>query len=243
MSLHHNPRIVTEDLMFCLDAANVKSLPDSGAIWYDISKNNRHVTLYSTGGTTYSTTTPTAPSSSVENVKQIDFDGVNDWGYFNDQFLLPSSCTVSAWVKLTDSGTNGIFSHCSGGPVGVRFGVTSGKMQYYYYSGSWLQKTSTSASINNGSWHNIVFAKNTADLKMYVDNELDSTHTVPEQSFYMRCIASGWGPCNSDSYGAGTDNYGQVFAGSIGAIMVHSRQLTTDEISQNFNTHRRRYGI
>ena len=242
MATLYGANVVRDGLVLHLDAANVKSYPGSGTTWYDLSGNNRHITFYSSGGTTYDSLSPSAPNTTIENVRQFNFDGVNDWGYFNDQFVLPSSCTVSAWVKLTDSGVNGLFSHCSGGPVGVRFGITSGKLQYYYYSGGWLEKNSIS-TVNDGNWKYITFAKNTTELKMYINSVLDSTYTVPEQSFNMRCIGSGWGPCNSDSYGAGTDNYSQVFAGTIGEFITYSKQLSVEEIQQNFNATRGRFGI
>lgn len=41
MSLAHSPSIVTNGLMLCLDAANIKSYPGSGTTWYDVSGNGR----------------------------------------------------------------------------------------------------------------------------------------------------------------------------------------------------------
>ena len=50
MALAHNPRIVTDGLVLCLDAANSKSYPGSGTTWYDISGNGYNATLVGTVG-------------------------------------------------------------------------------------------------------------------------------------------------------------------------------------------------
>lgn len=242
MGIAYNTSIVRDGLVLHLDAANVKSYPGSGTAWRDLSPTKRDVTFYGLGGTTYTNNPPLAPNSTIENVRQFNFDGVNDWGYFSNQFTIPSISSVSAWVKLTDSGVNGILSHCSGGPVGVRYGISSGKMEYYYYSGGWVSTVSNS-TVNNNTWKNVVFAKYNTDLKMYINGILDSTVIVPSQSFNIQCIGSGWGPCESNSYGAGTDTYAQVFAGSIGNILIHEKQLSANEVRHNFNALRGRYGV
>ena len=36
MSLSHSPKIVTDGLVFCLDAANPRSYPKSGTTWSDL---------------------------------------------------------------------------------------------------------------------------------------------------------------------------------------------------------------
>jgi hypothetical protein len=39
MGTSYNPRIVTDGLVFCVDAANKRSYPGAGTTWYDLSKN------------------------------------------------------------------------------------------------------------------------------------------------------------------------------------------------------------
>jgi len=45
MGLNHSPRIVTDGLIFAVDAANLKSYPGSGSTWFDLSGNGNHLTL------------------------------------------------------------------------------------------------------------------------------------------------------------------------------------------------------
>lgn len=51
MAQHYNPRIVTEDLVLCLDAASQASLTQIGTTWSDLSDNNNNGTLSSSSQT------------------------------------------------------------------------------------------------------------------------------------------------------------------------------------------------
>ena len=67
MGLSHSPRIVTENLVLCLDAGNSKSYPGSGTTWYNLIPGGVNGTL--TNGPTYSSA----------NGGVIVLDGVNDY--------------------------------------------------------------------------------------------------------------------------------------------------------------------
>lgn len=233
--------IVTDQLRLYYDAGRTYSYPGTGPILYDLSGNGTNVTLYSLGGTTYSTTSPSPPSFTTDRRGELGFDGINDWGKFT-QFNSTSAFSVSAWFKTTASNHMGFLSHCSGGPVGESWGIINGKMYYLYYSGSWLSATGTS-NVNDGTWKNIVFAKNGTNMVMYINGVQDFTTTLSANvTSAIACICSSWGPCNSDSYGAGTDSYGTVFNGTFGALMVHTKQLSSAEVLQNYNNLKRRFG-
>ncbi|MEK9696312.1 MAG: hypothetical protein VW270_11135, partial [Candidatus Poseidoniales archaeon] len=65
MGIHYNPKIVTDDLVLCYDAANNRSYPKTGTTWTDLAGSNDG-TL--TNGPTFDTT----------NGGSIVFDGTND---------------------------------------------------------------------------------------------------------------------------------------------------------------------
>ena len=55
MAYHNGPRIITDGLVLCLDAANAKSYSGSGTIWTDLSSNgangtNSNMTYSSSNG-------------------------------------------------------------------------------------------------------------------------------------------------------------------------------------------------
>ena len=45
MALHHSPRVVTDGLILCLDAASKESYSGSGTVWRDLSSNGNNVNL------------------------------------------------------------------------------------------------------------------------------------------------------------------------------------------------------
>jgi hypothetical protein len=241
--------LVIDNLVFYYDVGRLVSYPAFGQILYDISGNGRNVTLYNAGLSTYTNGPPGAPTynSTTEKAIHFTFDG-NDFGKFT-QFSTTTNRTFSAWVKLTNATTreNGLFSHCNGGPVGESYNVTSGKMKYWYYgsfpTANWYT-TAGSSSVNDGTWKNLVWVKTGTAMDMYVNGSLDFTTTLSGSvNSSVACIGSAWGPCNSDSYGTGSDSYGQSFDGSIAILMLHSTALTATQVSQNFNRLRSRFGI
>ena len=44
MGVNYNPKIVTDGLVLCLDAANKRSYPGSGSTWNDLSGRGNHFT-------------------------------------------------------------------------------------------------------------------------------------------------------------------------------------------------------
>jgi hypothetical protein len=88
MALQHSPRIVTDGLVLCLDAANPKSYPGSGITWGDVSGQNH------TGTLTF------GPSYSVSNGGTISFDGSNDYVSTTFNTAL-ADFTICCWFRKT----------------------------------------------------------------------------------------------------------------------------------------------
>jgi hypothetical protein len=210
-----------------------------------LSGNSRDLTFYNAGGTTYSANPAGPPVYQTSTLGNFSLDGVNDWGKFS-QFTFPSAVTVTVWIRTTFNtagSRKGLISHCSGGPVGLTYSMRDGKMLYQYYSAQWRESVGN-GTINDGNWKNLVWAKSGTNMKTYINNVLDKEETlIANVTGLMNCIGSEWGPCNSDSYGAGTDSYGTVWSGNIAMVMVHNKQLSVAEIAQNYNNTRRRFGL
>ena len=67
MAYSNGPKIVTDGLVLCLDAANSKSYPGTGTAWNDLSGNGNNGTLIN--GVGYNS----------NNGVSLVFDGVNDY--------------------------------------------------------------------------------------------------------------------------------------------------------------------
>jgi hypothetical protein len=85
MSNNYGPRIVTDGLVLCLDAADQNSYAGSGSTWYDLSGNNNHFTLNN------------SPTYSFEGGGNIIFDGTNDEAELSS-WSWPSTCSISFFI-------------------------------------------------------------------------------------------------------------------------------------------------
>ena len=215
--------------------------------WIDMISGN-NATMYNAGGSTYSASTPGTPiltSNPSFLVPSLTFDGSNDFCKMTSQVSMGTNCTVSAWIKCTASSELGIISHCSGGPVNLAYTINGGKMAYQYYTNTWNTYTGTT-NVNTGNWVNVVWAKANLTMTLYVNGvQTDVTTSLAGNTTGpLISIGSKWGPCNSDSYGAGTDSYGSMFNGSIGTLMLYaSKTLTAAEVKQNYDALKGRYGL
>ena len=83
MGLSHSPRIVTDGLVFCVDAANKRSYPGVGTTWTDLTANKNNGTL---------TNGPTFDSA---NGGSIVFDGTNDYVDLGSSLSISTSSPFS----------------------------------------------------------------------------------------------------------------------------------------------------
>jgi hypothetical protein len=87
MGINYNPKIVTNGLVLCLDAANTKSYPGSGTTWTDLSGNGNHFTIDESGFTYNSS-----------GYFSMGLGGISKSGTMN----VSSTCTCVIWIKTSD---------------------------------------------------------------------------------------------------------------------------------------------
>jgi hypothetical protein len=218
--------IVEDGLVLNLDAGVSSSYPGSGTTWTDLSGSGNTGTL--TNGPTYSSA----------NGGALVFDGTNDFIDFTSDFnLLPTAgLTVSVWFKTTvadrwlvnktsNISTNGYVLISNGAGL-MQFGV----------AGAPGASVSTPSAITTGAWINIVGTWTpSTSLLMYQNGTqvTSNTTSIP---------ASITNPSVNIEIGrnvAGTDNWN----GSLSQLLIYSRALTAQEISQNYNALKNRFGL
>jgi len=168
-----------------------------------------------------------------------NFDGTDDRIILGSSITMGNGSTgwtISAWVKTTTNvnglGQGTIISNQSGGPVYSQLCINSGKICYWVYKTSWVQYTGNT-NVNTGNWVNLVWRNNASNtMNFFVNGNLDGT--VSDSSI--------GGPTTNplDSIGR---SWTSTFAGDIALIMIHRAALTQNEIIQNFNAHRNRFGL
>ena len=231
MSLGHSPRIITDGLALYLDAANLKSLP-SNTIWYDLSGNGLDVTLLN------------SPSQSTN---YLAFNGTTQAGYIPyDARLSPTSqITLSAWVT-TDWQTTGnvrVLSKTESGGYQLSINDISGQVGCtIHVGGTYRYCTVAKATVTSG-WHHMLATCDGRYIKLYFDSVLVATTDLG--SYMLLTYTYNNNLVIASEAGAGSTNSiaANYILGSIGTVQIYNRALSIDEIRQNFNALRGRYGI
>ena len=87
--------------------------------------------------------------------------------------------------------------------------------------------------MNTSTWYMITATYDGGYKKMYVNTTERASTSYANQTL------------ETNTYGVnvGRHSSGYYYNGKIGAVTVYNRALTVNEITQNFNTHKARYGL
>jgi hypothetical protein len=221
MSVVANPNIVSSGLILCLDAANPKSYPGTGTSWFDVSGNNALGTL--TNGVSYNST----------NLGILTFDGVDDRVNVVNTIPPLSNLTIELFLQTSVvDGTQNIFLDQF---LSLRYEISSNKFNIHLGNGSaWAYTTllSTTTVVAN-TWYQTAWTWNGSTAVMYVNG-------VAENSLSSGAFSSGTG---NITLGQHTPDTSYAWAGSMGSVKIYNTALTSDQVLQNFNATRGRYGI
>jgi len=226
------PPIVTNGLVVFIDAASNLSYISGSTTVRDLSGNGKNGTQ--SGGTGY--------SSDFGGV--FTFDGVNDITNFGtgNTFFPLNSFTIDLWFQSKGTvPTTGTSPGLFGFTFGIRLQVGTTSLSYQISSGSiaGAYPLSTNDSINyrdNGNWYNVTCQTDATSSQIYVNGQFKNSRSL---------IWSGstvW-PTNGWNLGRDNNNVNQFFTGSIASYKMYNRALTQQEIAQNYNALKSRFGL
>jgi hypothetical protein len=239
MAFNYSPKIVTDGLVFAVDAANKKSYPGSGTTWSDLIGSNNG-TLTNMDATNHSST----------NGGIFTFDGSNEYVGFGDVLDLGTNdLTISTWVKLTSGlSTYAMFAGKAFAAGGNRyaFGLDSNEKITTVFADttSGIVSTGTSAlSLNTWYMMTAVFDRS-GNLSYYINNESDTVAVNPD-------ISSKASSDLQDTVEFRIGSYAQadrttplfLFPGNIATTLVYFRTLSSTEVTQNYNALKSRFGL
>jgi hypothetical protein len=228
--------IVTTDLLANYDTAGYSS----GSTVADTSGNGRSLTLYNT---------PTATTANRSPV--IAYNGSTQWAIDTTGYgtLLNTSAgfTYDVWARPNAIANGTLISEwsisaASSGWNDAHMALVAGKINSGLYNGA-ANPYITGPGYSANTWYHIVMTYNGATniLTLYVNGvsqgTVVNTKANPTPGTFLAWakpdIASG-------SYVGGATGY---FAGQTGAWKVYSSALSADQVNQNFNALRSRYGL
>jgi hypothetical protein len=214
MGLKHHPRVVTNGLIYYLDAANTRSYSGSGLTAYSLIGIANGAVNNGTGFTT-------------SFGGAFVFDGSNDHIQLDKTLLSGTQdFTISLWIEGNGIGSFGNFP---AGNLQVLYGST--------YLAMWLGNSSAYTAspgtyYRSGPNNFIVSRANGSDLFVYYNTLLIDTG--------VSSVEIG----NTTNYriGLNTSN-GEPLNGKVYSLTIYNRALTQQEILQNYNATKTRYGL
>ena len=220
MALAHSPRIVTDGLVLCLDAGNVKSYPGSGTTWNDLSGNGNNGTI--DNSVTY---TP-------NNGGGLSFDGTDEIVLL-PKIITTNDFTVCQFISYTsDTGEGWTFEQYNSGAGRLILNTRAINNTFRFFIGG--NAFTSSTNLVQGQKYFICCSRSGSIGNIYINGNLDATGTLNSNSIDNITSAIG---------GSRAFSSAKQFIGDIYTTSVYNRALTESEIQQNFNALRGRYGI
>ena len=214
MGIAYNTSIVSSGLVFALDAANPRSYSGSGNTVNSLVGNFNGTLVNGAGFTS-------------ANAGSFFFDGSNDYLKFSNCDVMGSVYTQNYWFKRNDGGTHLLVDSFYSGTV-----VSSGNITYYY-SNSGATLTATYNFII-GRWNMISLVRGSTIKSIYMDGELIASVNSSD-SYDVSTTDLIIGIHNSLSFWG--------LNGNIAQLQIYNRALTQQEIKQNYNATKGRYGL
>lgn len=223
---YHKGGIITDGLVTAFDPGELTSFSPSGeTTTYSLVGNNT--------GTLYN-----GVEWSYDNGGTFDFDGTNDHIQLSSPLNLKnSSFSLEAWVKWDGGSTDTFFGYYDTASSGTQRSIhwriyDSGLLRFDFYSNS---INSAGGAITPNTWYHL--------LATY-DYASDTCKCYRNGNLLMQGSAGPYIGTDSTSIGylgAWTPS-SQPFGGNISIFRHYNRALTPDEVLQNYNEHRARYG-
>lgn len=217
--------IVTDGMVLCLDAANSKSYPGSGTTVTGLTG------LESSGqvsGATYSS----------DNLGFFEFDGSNDYLQIDTSNDISgnNSWTMNIWANINSSengtGRQGwlIWQGSSGQASSqlISMGVNNGAIEIAHWAND---SRFSNATISFDTWEQYTCTFDGTTERVYVNGEeagtKNTTLQITEGTWYIASRAAALEYLNM----------------KVSLFQLYNRALSSDEVMQNYNATKSRYGI
>jgi len=234
--MYYGPRIVSNGLVLCLDAANKFSYPGTGTTWSDLSGNSNNGTL--TNG----------PTFSAGNQGSIVFDGADDQidcGN-NSSLNISTDLTLGIWVKFNSlsSDPNLISKQwCSGAQWSYSWAVLSDGRIYYGFDSNGQcssitgEYTSTNIVCTTGIWYCLNIVHTSTSINLYSNGiSIPGTLAGSYGTIYTSTV-----PVRLGVYRNLSGAFASYLSGNISNVQIYNRALSATEVLQNYNATKSRF--
>lgn len=228
--------IIQDNIAFHFDPANIKCIVDDGSfVWRDLSPS------YLAGTMSATNTFGTNPSCIVVDGSLATSYGYTQvtpsWVSFDGTF----DYTLDIWFKL-NVGSRASYHMLFGYPAANPFvallanalGGSNWQIVWRASGGTYTYSTPVLDYNVENNWINITMVCNTSNnCDLYINGVYRSSWTRTNNIFALRGVGAG--------YSSGGKYY--CLEGFLGPAKAYNVALTADEIMQNFNAVRGRFGL
>ena len=225
------PRIVTNSLTLDIDVAKTSSYSGTGLTAYDLKTSGIGGTLVN--GVAYNSS----------NLGSFSFDGINDFILIPNSYI-PSSneATICIWNYGINATTQSVFSAMRSDNIRIlNIHLPWSDNVVYWDAGQSAESydrinTSTLTSAQWQGWHFWAFTKNasTGVMEIYLDGNLNTSGTLKTRTL----------EASYESYIGRFQISSPVYHnGRVAQILIYNRALSGQEILQNYNSTKKRYGL
>jgi hypothetical protein len=224
MGISGGPSIIDDGLVIILDANDKNSYPGTGNIWYDLSGNDNHATLFNS---------PLWNSSGY-----FTLDGINEYASITFQSSSMSSWaneqTIIFWTYHTFTTSRRNIWNQSYGGYGTWTHENGDSINGYYGDAGLDNQPYTalnSGTTTRGVWNMLTMTRNTTNAYWYQNGTLISSMSH----------AYGTLTTTTNNITIGIGYTGIYWQGDIGLVQCYNRKLTDSEILLNYNTAKKRF--
>jgi hypothetical protein len=228
MALGHSPSIVMDGLQIVLDAANPRSYSGTGNTWYDLRgnvnftlQNNPPFLSNSAGGSIGFTAANYHWALSSNNLPLMTRFTVEVWHYYTGVLTGAAPCIVTE----TYFGTTGQINFNLGSTL------SGAVLRVGYYNSGWNESGPYNLTANN--WYHIVGNFDGSNFRLYINGvNLVTTANggTPASNTGGIRLMRRW---DGDEY----------WGGHLSTVRIYNRALSDQEILQNYNATKGRYGL
>ena len=229
--------IVKDGLVLNLDAAKRDSYPGTGTTWRDISGNQLTGSLVN------------GPTFNSDNGGSLVFNGTNDYvtGFGNTStfsFIQNTGIfTLNIWVRITDLTAGRYFLGNNDGTTALKgfslgYDTTNSRLALILTNGVGGVATLTMRRnffVTDTNWMLVTYAGNGTNCSLYKNGIFQAT------SVDYGVLSTG---DSTRELGVGRpNNLTGTFIGNISTLQIYNRPISAQEVLQNYNATKSRYGL
>lgn len=219
--------IVTDGLVLNLDAGFAPSYPKSGTTWYDLGGSNNG-------------TLTNGPTFNSDNGGSIVFDGSDDRVYCENSgtidFNASQSFTTCCWVYITANSGYEVF-------MAKHIGGTGYIPNLLWYGTNPELRWWFNGAVNVTYLSNKTYLNQWRFVCMSIERPSNTGYIFEDGILVASGSMNSNSPSNNGKLQIGNDDFGSALTGRIAITQIYNKLLSAQEILQNYNAQKGRFGL